>query len=107
MKLIQTFNQENKKLLTSISSSPQFQNIKNDFIVWGTAKTSVGVEKPIRYHLAFDDKPPISSNYRLMLIYEDYRGLQAALPLTDDNFIIGEPPTTISDNNKNIYCKNM
>lgn len=93
------FNQENKKLLTSISSSPQFQNIKNDFIVWGTAKTSVGVEKPIRYHLAFEDKPPVSEKYRLMLIYEDYRGLQAALPLTAKNFAIGEPPITINSAN--------
>ena len=98
------FNQENKKLLTSISSSPQFQNIKNDFIVWGTTKTSVGVEKPIRYHLAFDDKPPVSEEYRLMLIYEDYRGLQAALPLTlGSNFKIENPPTVISDDNKKIY----
>ena len=91
------FNQENKKLLTSISSSPQFQNIKNDFIVWGTTKTSTGVEKPIRYHLAFDDKPPVSEKYRLMLIYEDYRGLQTALPLTAENFVRAEPPITVSD----------
>ena len=93
------FNQENKKLLTSISSSPQFQNIKNDFIVWGTTKTSTGAEKPIRYHLAFDDKPPVSEKYRLMLIYEDYRGLQTALPLTAENFAQNEPPITVSDEN--------
>lgn len=97
------FNQENKKLLTSISSSPQFQNIKNDFIVWGTAKTSVGIEKPIRYHLAFEDKPQVSEKYRLMLIYEDYRGLQAALPLTDKNFRIAEPPITVDDDDKKVY----
>ena len=98
------FNRENKTLLTSISSSPQFQNIKNDFIVWGTTKTSVGIEKPIRYHLAFDDKPPVSEKYRLMLIYEDYRGLQAALPLTKNkNFKIENPPTIISDDNKKVY----
>lgn len=97
------FNQENKKLLTSISSSPQFQNIKNDFIVWGTTKTSVGVEKPIRYHLAFEDKPPVSEKYRLMLIYEDYRSLQAALPLTAKNFRMAAPPITIDDDDKKVY----
>ena len=97
------FNRENKTLLTSISSSPQFQNIKNDFIVWGATKTSAGVEKPIRYHLVFDDKPPVNEEYRLMLIYEDYRGLQAAIHLTEKNFKIENPPTIINDNNKNIY----
>lgn len=101
------FNRENKILLTSISSSPQFQNIKNDFIVWGTTKTAVGVEKPIRYHLVFAKKPDITNTARLMLIYEDYRGLQAAIPLTSSNFKIDNNiPTTVTEENKKFYYYN-
>ena len=81
-----SFDAESAALLSAISSSPQFPNIKNDFIVWGTTKTTTGVEKPIRYRLAFDDKPnPGQKNY-LGLVYTDYRGLQAVLPLTAENF---------------------
>lgn len=54
------FNEENKSLITSISSAPQYQNIKNDFIIWGSQKTASGNSKPIRYHLAFDSKPEIN-----------------------------------------------
>jgi hypothetical protein len=100
------FNRENKSLLTSVSSSPQFQNIKNDFIVWGTTKTTAGVEKPIRYRLAFENKPTISSRPRFMLIYKDYRGLQAALPLGTHNFKIAPAPSLVTDENKKYYYFN-
>ena len=101
---IYEFNEKNKKLLTSISSSPQFQNIKNDFIVWGTTKTATGVEKPIRYHLVFDDKPEVTEEPRLMLIYTDYRGLQAAIPLVEgENFVKGDPPILPTEEQKQKY----
>jgi hypothetical protein len=48
---------DNSKLIVSISNTPKYDNIKNDFIVWGTKKSLDGLEIPIRYHLAIDDKP--------------------------------------------------
>lgn len=44
---------------TTIARSPKYDNIKNDFYVWGQRKTDSGVEVDIRYHLAIDAKPLI------------------------------------------------
>lgn len=43
----------------AISKNPKFDQIKNDFIVWGKRKTSSDTEIDIRYHLAIDKKPEI------------------------------------------------
>lgn len=47
---------------TSIAVNPKYENIKNDFYVWGKKTASIGgkkVDTPIRYHLAIDAKPDI------------------------------------------------
>lgn len=44
---------------TAITRSPKFDNVKNDFYVWGVRKTASDVEVNIRYHLAIDTKPDI------------------------------------------------
>lgn len=44
---------------TAITRNPKYDNVKNDFYVWGKRKTSSGVEVSIRYHLAIDDKPDL------------------------------------------------
>lgn len=44
---------------TAITRNPKYDNVKNDFYVWGKRKTSTGVEVSIHYHLAIDDKPDI------------------------------------------------
>ena len=54
---------EDNMIVTSISSSPQYNMIKNDFIVWGIRTTPTGTTKPIRYHLAFDKKPKPGNTY--------------------------------------------
>ena len=43
----------------SITVNPKYDNIKNDFIVWGRRTTPAGSEQDIRYHLAIDVKPQI------------------------------------------------
>ena len=77
---------DNHNIITSISNAPQYANIKNDFVVWGTRKTSTGVQKPIRYHLAFEDKPTPRSKPMDALVYDDYRGLQSVIKLDESNF---------------------
>ena len=101
-KSVYTFDEDNKILLTSISNSPQFQNIKNDFTVWGIRKIMSGASKPIRYHLAFAKKPDISTEERRAIIYTDYRGLQALIPIIDGN-LETERPSTESDKKKYYY----
>lgn len=49
---------ENKKLISSLNNNPNYNNIKNDFVVWGVRKTVEGAEIPIRYHMAIDEKYP-------------------------------------------------
>lgn len=44
-------------LVTNYSNTPNFDNIKNDFVVWGEKVTAAGSKVPIRYHLAIDSKP--------------------------------------------------
>ena len=50
-------------IIISYSNSPNYQNIKNDFVVWGKRKLESGVEKPIRYHLAIDDIPSVPESF--------------------------------------------
>lgn len=61
---------DDSNLITSYSNSPQFNMIKNDFIVWGKRKTITDEELPIRYHLAIDTKPIIGNKYNVVF-YED------------------------------------
>lgn len=44
---------------TAITRNPKYDNVKNDFYVWGSRTTAAGAEVAIRYHLAIDDKPDI------------------------------------------------
>ena len=67
-KIAYEFN--NSNLITSFSNSPQFNKIKNDFVIWGIRKNANGNDIPIRYHLAIDSKPAIGNIYDVFF-YED------------------------------------
>lgn len=57
--------------VTQITKNPKYDNIKNDYIVWGKRKTSHGSEIDIRYHLAIDAKPLIDlANKYMWAVYE-------------------------------------
>lgn len=56
-KEVYNFNEAN--LQTAFTLNPNYENIKNDFIVWGTKKSN-DIEIAVRYHLAIDDKPILS-----------------------------------------------
>lgn len=45
-------------LITSLTNTPQYNNIKNDFIIWGKRKIASGAELPIRYRLVFSKNYP-------------------------------------------------
>lgn len=46
-----------EELKTQININPKYDNIKNDFIVWGEKTSATGKKIPIRYHVAIKDKP--------------------------------------------------
>lgn len=50
----------------SYSNSPQYEMIKNDFVVWGTRKSLDNNQAfPCRYHLAIDERPRIDSPWSI------------------------------------------
>ena len=53
---------KNSNIITSYSNSPQLNNVKNDFIIWGKREQIDKSTLPIRYHLAIDKKPIIDKN---------------------------------------------
>lgn len=83
-KSIYTF--DDMEIIQSISVSPQYQQIKNDFLVWGKRKNVVGKEIPIRYHLAIDKKPFVGHTYQVFFYIDpDDDILKAKTPLIFEN----------------------
>lgn len=58
------FTFDNNNLITSFANTPQYNMIKNDFIVWGIRKNANGNDIPIRYRLAIDKKPEMGSPHK-------------------------------------------
>ena len=74
---VYTFN--GAKLINSFTNAPSYSNIKNDFVVWGKRTNSNGVELPIRYHLAIDEKPKkdveVTIEGETQYVYGVHRGI--------------------------------
>jgi hypothetical protein len=64
------YNFKDNKIVISCSNSPQYLNVKNDYVVWGIRESAEGVSLPIRYHLAIDTKPKTGNIYKVFF-YED------------------------------------
>lgn len=59
------------KLVSSFSNSPQYNNIKNDYVVWGMRKTATGAQLPLRFHLAIDKKPIPGNTYKDIVFFTE------------------------------------
>ena len=55
---------EGGELISSFNNTPRFEDIKNDFVVWGNRTANDGTDLPIRYHLAIDDRPNTGAENR-------------------------------------------
>ena len=75
-KSVYTFTDAN--IITAFSNSPQYQQIKNDFVIWGKRKTVEGKEVPIRYHLAIDKKPETGNEYKVFFFIDPDDGITKA-----------------------------
>lgn len=64
----------NAKDALSYYNSPKYENIKNDFIVWGDKTNSEGITKTIQYHLAIDEKPIIDLANQYMWDIQNGKG---------------------------------
>ncbi len=66
----------------SFNNSLNFNNIKNDFVVWGTY-TSISQQKyPCRFHLAIDKKPSLNSHK--IILFTDDDNITRAVAATGD-----------------------
>lgn len=75
-KSVYTF--EDATIIQSFSNSPQYQQIKNDFVVWGTRTSVEGTDIPIRYHLAIDSKPTVGNSYKVFFFIDPDDGITKA-----------------------------
>lgn len=66
------------KLGISFSNTPQYNRIKNDFVIWGTRKTTDEIKKPVRYHLAIDKKPKIGDIFNVYFYIDPEDNLRKA-----------------------------
>ena len=88
-------------LISAYTNTPQFNMIKNDFLVWGMRKIADGTTLPIRYHLAIDKKPE-PSGHLVVLYTDEIDGLKKCAPVhiitaeekaelsKNDGFIVGD-----------------
>lgn len=68
-KVVYTFNDSDN--LVSITNTPSYENIKNDFIVEGTT-TNDNIKTTVRYHLVIDNKPDMNTEgHYNILVYKD------------------------------------
>ena len=98
------------KITTSFSNNPQYNMIKNDFVVWGIRKNANGNDVPIRYHLAVDDKPQIGNVYEVFFYEDPDDGIikaKSPIPYNDYNSLIENDGVEglfyITKNNNKIY----
>ena len=75
-KSIYTF--EDADIIQSIALTPQYQQVKNDFLVWGKRTSIEGKEIPIRYHLAIDSKPMPGNEYQVLYFIDPDDGITKA-----------------------------
>ena len=61
---------KNSNIITSYSNSPQLNNVKNDFIIWGKREQIDKSTLPIRYHLAIDKKPQCTTHDKIWFLQD-------------------------------------
>ena len=89
----------NSNTTVSANYNPNYDNIKNDFIVWGSRETAAGAKIGIRYHLAIDEKPKLNlCNYHMWAIKDKETNRIIRYEYTNNNIapsasaeLIGKP----------------
>jgi hypothetical protein len=72
------YNFNNSNLITSYTNNPQYNMIKNDFIVWGSRQDSEDNDIAIRYHLTIDKKPTLKTHECILRYTDPDDGLEKA-----------------------------
>ena len=72
------YDLRNNELLMTFSNTPQYNRIKNDFVIWGTRTNNKDIKVPIRYHLAIDKKPEVGDIFDVYFYVDPEDGLRKA-----------------------------
>lgn len=75
----------NPEIISSFSNNPQYNQVKNDFIVWGQRESVDKKKYAIRYHLAIDSKPETGNTYSCYFHKEDDGIIKAKLATNYEN----------------------
>ena len=78
---------KNSEFVISYSNKPNFEMIKNDFVVWGERTSANKVKLPIRYHLAIDKRPsitePLTLDFDICFDLNLRDKIRRAIPISD------------------------
>ena len=77
-KSVYTFS-EGSGLITSYTNNPNFNNIKNDYHIWGENEDGYA----IHYHLVIKDKPSFMNTYKVIYLTNDAGEYTGGLRLAD------------------------
>ena len=58
------YSLEDNDLVISFANDPDFNNIKNDFAIWGTREGTSGADLPVHLRFAIDQKPKSYTTYK-------------------------------------------
>lgn len=82
---------DNSPLTTAFSNNPQYNMIKNDFIVWGMRESVSGHKMPIRFHLAIDEKPKVGNQYKCFFYIDEFDNIEKAKVALEYNSVENFP----------------
>lgn len=96
------------KMFSNISDSPKIDNLKNDFVVWGTSKGISGLDLNFHVRYAIDKKPTTYTAFNSIKYSVkdgwDWRELIYQMALDFYKYNEDEDFATILQNN-NLWCK--
>ena len=83
-----SFSFSDNSNLVSITCTPQYDSIKNDFVIQGKRQSTSEATYPVMYHLAIDNKPTTGAvSYEGFCLYQN----------EDEDTVEGAFPTVIKD----------
>lgn len=100
------YSLEDNDLVISFANDPDFNNIKNDFAIWGTREGTSGADLPVHLRFAIDQKPKSYTTYKPAKAKRvDGQGEIAVEDYPQYTYIAGEDGSWIyNDETKEITC---
>lgn len=84
------YNFIHNEYTTAFNNTINYNNVKNDFVVWGTYPSASGnIKLPCRFHLAIDKKPAINEIHSIALFKDDF-GITRAIHYIEGIDLIDE-----------------